>query len=91
MGEPTRAQRRILDRMSEGEELIRHFDVWGGYSWILEPLTIKVRSSTVLALTRLQLIEEGNNERVFSGRQQMAYSLTPAGRAALSKTPGRGE
>lgn len=80
----TYAQRRVLRVMSQGDELIRHFDVWGGYNWVLEPLSVKVRKSTVDALLRAKVIAEGNSERVFSGRQQMSYSLTDAGRAALA-------
>lgn len=85
MGKRTRAQQSILNRMSEGEELIRHFDVWGGYWWVLEPMSIRVRSTTVHALLRDGAIAEGNSERVFSGRQQMSYSLTDAGTASVTE------
>lgn len=84
MNKLTEAQRRVLSKMADGIELVRHFDVWGGYWWNLEPMAEKVRKATVDALLRANTITLGNTERVFSGRQQTVYSLTPVGRLAIS-------
>lgn len=79
------AQRRVLEAMKSGKDLVREFDVWGGYWHVLLPENTKVAEATVFNLKHRKLIEEGENKRLFSGRQRMSYSMTEAGRVAVFK------
>lgn len=66
-------KKQVTAALNAGCELIRHFDVWGGYWWTLRPTGEKVLRRTVDALVFDNVISAGENKRVHSGYQEMAY------------------
>lgn len=87
------AQKQCL-RSVEAGAVCRIFDVWGGYYWSEGDSHTRWRKSahdapsTISALVRKGLIDLGENERPYSGRQIKRYVLTPAGRRALEGERG---
>lgn len=68
-------QKNRLAAMDGGQILVRHFDVWAGYWWRMEPSGARVSANTVGILLSAKAIVEGENRRVGSGSQRMEYSL----------------
>lgn len=90
---PSPAQAVILDEMSVGSKLERHFDVWGPKpdgTWFQLDGVVPVSRVTVAAMLNKGLISEGEETRPYSGHRVTQYSLTDAGLAALAarKTEG---
>lgn len=86
----TPAQKRLIAQMQAGEILKRRFDVWGGYSWSVEPSGAPVSRRTVEALEATGAIIRGPSVRVLSGRQVSAYRLPPTEGIALP-VPSQGK
>lgn len=68
---PTKQQRKVLALMRDGFELVGHFDVWGGYWWTQQELSVTKR--TVEGLLDRRLIIKLPNEHVYSGRQRIPF------------------
>lgn len=73
------AQKRLVKKIEDGCDLVRSFDVYGGYWWWLRPTAEKVPKATVEALEREKVLIPGESVRVYSGYHEMRYSLaTPS-------------
>lgn len=86
----TKAQARVLRSVAH-EEVIRHFDVYGGYWWTERGKRLPAYGKTELFpplpiryLLAGELIAEGEDLRLRSGYHELRYVITNAGRAALS-------
>lgn len=65
-------------------EIIRTFDVWGGYSWETEEGD-RISTATANALLKRGLIKEGRTVRPYSGYHETYYPTTEAGLSALAE------
>lgn len=77
------AQKRLVAKIEAGSDLIRSFDVYGGYWWWLRPTAEKIQKATVEALVRDGTLIPGENKRIYSGYQEMTYSLRSAPSAVV--------
>lgn len=81
------AQERVLRAMTEGDQLIRDWDVWGpqttgGYTYRLRDGG-PVRAATVAAMERAQVVGIGKDTKPYGGHRMAILPITEAGRAII--------
>lgn len=93
MSKLTKAQRRMLQSVAD-EQVARHFDVWGGYSWTERGKRLAAYGKSanfpplpIRYLLDQKLIHLAADERVASGAHIARYYVTPAGRAVMEPAP----
>lgn len=69
------AQKRLVAEMEAGQDLVRSFDVWGGWWWWLRPSATKVNARTAERLLKDGVIVAGKEERIYSGYREMRCAL----------------
>lgn len=81
------AQERVLRAVTEGDKLIRDWDVWGpqttgGYTYRLRDGG-PVHAATVAAMERAQVVGIGKETKPYSGHRTAVLPITEAGRAII--------
>lgn len=95
MSKLTKAQNRVLEAVADGE-VWKHFDVYAGYWWTERDKRLPAYGKSdsfpplpIRYLLAAKLINPGEDRRPFSGRCDMPYVLTDAGRAAEIESGAR--